>query len=520
MFDAARFQVRPGDVIAGKYRVERVLGAGGMGVVVAAFHLVLQERVALKFMLAPAGEDSERGARFLREARAAVRIKSDNVVRVSDVGALEDGTPFLVMEYLDGNDLATELKQRGRFAVTEAVDLVLQACEALAEAHVLGIVHRDLKPSNLFLTRRANGAPWIKVLDFGISKVASSVGEASITRSSAALGSPLYMSPEQLRSARDVDVRTDVWALGVVLYELVSGAAPFLGETASDVIVKVATEPAPRLVHKCPEVPLGLEAVILRCLEKDRDLRPANTAELAMALAEFGTAQARASAEHIVGVMEAATLSITERLTPGAAARLADTEPQVQVPRLVSLPPQAKAVPVAPAERTLSNVRTTEINNATWGVSEVEPKEGRRVWVRVVAVAGLAACAVGVYLVRSSRDNAGAPVSGAADASAAVAPMLVSEAASSASVIEPVPSASAVASVPPSSQTSVPETLQPARQPPARVRSTPHVVEGTPAKTQSSAPKARSSAAKPTPEPATSATPPAGGKSVFDNRKF
>src|SRR4051812_36918936 len=180
--------VSAGDVLAGKYVVERVLGAGGMGVVVSALHRQLEEKVAIKFLLPEALQNPESVARFLREARASVKIKSQHVVRVIDVGTLDNGAPYMVMEHLDGQDLAARLASRGPFPVEEAVELVMQACEALAEAHVLGIVHRDLKPANLFLTRSAGGLPIVKVLDFGISKVTGAgASQMSMTKTTAVM---------------------------------------------------------------------------------------------------------------------------------------------------------------------------------------------------------------------------------------------------------------------------------------------------------------------------------------------
>ncbi|MGH7270161.1 MAG: serine/threonine protein kinase, partial [Polyangiaceae bacterium] len=197
--------VQAGDVLAGKYRVEQVLGVGGMGVVVAAHHLQLDEKVALKFLLPHALTNAEAMARFEREARAAVKIKSEHVARVSDVGKLENGSPYMVMEYLEGTDLAGWLEKRGALSIEEAVEFVLQACEAIAEAHALGIVHRDLKPANLFCVRRADGRLSIKVLDFGISKVTKGgIQDVSMTRTTAIMGSPLYMSPEQMQSSKQV----------------------------------------------------------------------------------------------------------------------------------------------------------------------------------------------------------------------------------------------------------------------------------------------------------------------------
>lgn len=209
-----------GDVLAGKYRVDAVLGVGGMGIVVAATHLQLEQKVALKFLLPAAIQSPEAVERFLREGRAAVRLKSQNVAKVTDVGTLENGAPYMVMEFLHGADLAAVMAERGLLPVAEAVSYVLQACEAIAEAHSLGIVHRDLKPQNLFVTRKVDGRPLIKVLDFGISKSMDTQSGLSLTRTSSIMGSPLYMSPEQMRSSKNVDQRSDIWAIGVVLYEI------------------------------------------------------------------------------------------------------------------------------------------------------------------------------------------------------------------------------------------------------------------------------------------------------------
>src|SRR5882757_8726454 len=221
------------DVIAGKYRVERILGRGGMGVVVAAWHLELDQRVALKFLLPELVERGDAAERFRREARAAARIKSEHVVRVLDVGNWEGNAPYMVMEYLDGRDLSAELRERGRIPVQDCVDYVLQAIEAVAEAHALNIVHRDLKPENLFLARRADGGRLVKVLDFGISKsiILGSIDQPSLTRTATIMGSPFYMSPEQMRTPRNVDVRSDIWALGAILYDLIGGQPPYVAET-------------------------------------------------------------------------------------------------------------------------------------------------------------------------------------------------------------------------------------------------------------------------------------------------
>jgi serine/threonine-protein kinase len=305
--------VSVGDVLAGKFRVDEIIGMGGMGVVIGAHHLQLDERVAIKFLLPEALTNGEAVARFAREARAAVKIKNEHVARVSDVGQLENGAPYMVMEYLEGVDLAKLIKQRGQLPVAEAVDYVLQACEALAEAHGLGIIHRDLKPSNLFIIRRRDGSFCVKLLDFGISKVVGRVGSGAdmgMTRTTAVMGSPLYMSPEQMESSRKVDARTDIWAVGVILYELLSGRRPFEGETLPEICIKIATSPLPPLQTSRPGVPAQLEAVIGRCLEKDRNRRFANVGELAQALLDFAPPQSRASVERVCRTVEAAGLSV------------------------------------------------------------------------------------------------------------------------------------------------------------------------------------------------------------------
>ena len=307
--------VKPGDVLAGKYRVERVLGAGGMGVVVAAHHLQLDEKVALKFLRPAALGDADAVARFDREARAAVKIKSEHVARVIDVATLPDGAPYMVMEYLEGGDLSAWVEQRGPLPVEQAIEFVLQASVAVAEAHALGIVHRDLKPANLFCVRRADGQLSIKVLDFGISKLTEASGMA-MTKTSSLMGSPFYMSPEQMRSSKDVDAQADIWALGIIVFELIVGRPPFQANSITELAIKVSSERTPSIRGWRPEVPGGLEAVVEKCLEKDRSHRYANVAELAQALLPFAPKRAAASVDRISGILQAAGLSSSARSLP------------------------------------------------------------------------------------------------------------------------------------------------------------------------------------------------------------
>ena len=280
--------VREGDVLAGRYRVERVLAVGGMGVVVAARHVTLNQRVAVKVLTHNAAS-SQATARFLTEAKASALLRSEHVVRVSDVGTLDNGQPFMVMELLQGQDLAQVLESEGKQSVEQAVDFVLQACEGLAEAHAARIVHRDLKPGNLFRAQRPDGSDIIKVLDFGVSKALSQDvrAEGTVTTTDAVFGSPLYMSPEQMQSASKADERSDIWSLGVVLYELVTGKMPFDAESMAGLAVRIATDPPARMIEALPTTPPALEAVVFKCLEKKPDNRYPNIAELAADLEPF-----------------------------------------------------------------------------------------------------------------------------------------------------------------------------------------------------------------------------------------
>lgn len=305
--------VQEGDMLAGKYRVEKILGQGGMGVVVAAYHVALNQRVAVKFLLPGAMESEESVGRFLREARAAVQIKSEHVARVSDVGTLENGAPYMVMEYLQGQDLSQMLASRGPLSISEACDFVIQACDAIGEAHKLGIVHRDLKPANMFVTPRPDGAPMVKVLDFGISKaIGDNHGNSgAVTATGMIFGSPLYMSPEQMKSAKEVDHRTDIWALGVITFELLTRTEIFTADTLAGIVARIVAEPPTPLRELRPDAPIELEQLILRCLEKKRDLRLADVAELAVGLLPWAPSHCRPIVERIVRVVKGAGASIS-----------------------------------------------------------------------------------------------------------------------------------------------------------------------------------------------------------------
>jgi len=463
--------VQEGQVLAGKYRVERVLGVGGMGVVVSALHIQLDERVALKFLLPDALANEEAVARFAREARAAVKIKSMHVARVSDVGTLETGAPYMVMEYLHGRDLAALLHDRGPMPAPDAVDLVLQACEALAEAHALGIVHRDLKPANLFLITGPDGSPCIKVLDFGISKLTNpnpSSGDYGMTRTQAIMGSPLYMSPEQMTSSRDVDGRADIWAIGTILYELVTGRPPFLGESMPQLCGMILQEAPPPPRQLRPELPEGLQTVILRCLEKKREARFANVAELATSLAPFGSPNAVRSAERVSRVLSAAGISSRQLEIPAEA--LAGTNP-------------------------------------AWGTTQQHRRSHRTLWLALGGGAAALALGGALLLRRSASATPESTVPSAPGPAATItAPVAVSAApvAVSAAPVAVSAAVPAVATAP--EPTSTGDTRAPTKSATKSSRSRPVTAKSSPAKSATAKPVA------PPPPPAKPAIDPLEGR--------
>jgi eukaryotic-like serine/threonine-protein kinase len=312
----------------GKYVVERTIGHGGMGIVVAARHETLDEMVAIKLLHPKAAKDAMQVERFVREARATVRIKSEHVVRVLDAGAVETtGAPYIVMELLEGRDLGFVLSHYGPVPPVTAVDYIIQICDGLGAAHALGIVHRDLKPSNFFLTQRADGSPLVKVLDFGISKAAQSDGspDPRLTETQAVFGSPTYMSPEQIRSSKNVDARSDVWSLGVALFELLTGKLPFIADNVAGLLASVIADPPFQVTAFVPGIPPELERVVLGCLEKDPSRRVSSAAELAMRLAPFASADGALLATRV------------ERSARGAS------NPSFPPPGLGSIPPAASS---------------------------------------------------------------------------------------------------------------------------------------------------------------------------------
>ena len=317
----------PGTVLAGKYRVERALGQGGMGIVLAVHDELLDRPTAIK-LLAPSQVTNERSVeRFVREARAAAKLQSEHVTRIYEVGQLEHGMPYIAMELLMGADLASVLAKEGALPIDVAVDYLLQAIDAVAEAHALGIVHRDLKPSNLFLAQRSDQTSTVKVLDFGIAKTVgrAEAGELKLTSTSAVLGSPAYMSPEQIKTPQGVDARTDIWALGVTLYELVSTRSPFDADTASQLLARIIEHEIIPLRSVRPDAPPGLEGIVMRCMSHRPEGRYAHVGELARALAPFGSGKQQRSIDRAEMLLAKAGEISSPGRTSGAGVATAPT---------------------------------------------------------------------------------------------------------------------------------------------------------------------------------------------------
>jgi serine/threonine-protein kinase len=445
-----------GTLIAGKYRVERVVGRGGMGVVLAARHEELDQLVAIKLLRSDIDRGDVAVARFLREARAAARIESDHVARVFDVGTLDTGHAYMVMEHLEGRDLEAVLASRGALPVEEAVDHVLEALEAVAQAHAHGIVHRDLKPSNLFLARRPDGSQRIKVLDFGISKLMKPPGlddaPGTLTGAGTILGTPGYMSPEQLKSSKSVDVRSDVWAIGVIVHELVSGVPPFGGETVGELFAAILDDPPTPLRTVRSDAPAALEAVVTRCLTRDRALRFPDVGALAAALAPFGSARTAALPGKIAMILghSDAVPATTARITLASS-------PEDWKASEMATTADSPATPAAPEAK-----RSPAMGTASTWTQRARDAGGPRRWAVPLATLGVGLLA-GIWLawhvLGSGPDPAAHAVAAPGPSAVAGAPAPVAEAPGAvpvASVVVPtvVPAASVVEPAPRPSATS------------------------------------------------------------------
>lgn len=321
--------VSPGTLLMGKYRVERELGSGGMGVVLEATHIALGQAVAVKLLNAQHAQSADVVARFLREARIAATLPSEHIARVSDVGTTEAGVPYIVMERLIGRDLDAELVQRRILPIVEAIDLMLEACEGVAMAHAHGLVHRDLKPANLFLAERPMRPRVLKVLDFGLSKEDNSK-ERALTGTDTVFGTPQYMSPEQIQSARSVDARSDQHALGMILYEMLAGQPAFSAESVTQLIVVIATRPPPHIREVRPDIPKEIDEALIRAMAKKPGDRFPDLGSFAKTIAPFGGPDARSRAERVVQILTTAPVHVDPN--PSKQARV-PTDEAITVPR-------------------------------------------------------------------------------------------------------------------------------------------------------------------------------------------
>jgi len=451
----------PGAMIAGKYRVEHVIGRGGMGIVVAAWHVALEQRVAVKLLLADAQLHPEAVTRFLREARAAAKIRSEHVARVIDTGTLEGGAPYMVMEHLTGADLSALLDQRGSLGIDDAVDFIAQACDAIAEAHRHGIIHRDLKPANLFLSARPDGSPVVKVLDFGISKMADDQGPR-LTGTIDAMGTALYMSPEQMQQTRTVDLRTDIYALGISLHELLAGAPPFQANTVPLLCVEVLTgEPTPLRTVR-PDVPEGLARAIAVAHARDRESRYGSIADFAQALAPYAP-RARTTIDRIVRMS-------------GTIVPVAETTPAA--PRAHRASTDVIAAPVREApEHALMGTGRPVVTASTSRTAAPRPVRSRALVAVAMGVLVLSGAGAGLFAL--SRREAPEPRTAASPVGSAELPTAPSAPAPSIEVVAPlrpqpgteldaVPFPAASTDAPPgvpSAATTTPRTPEPPARP-------------------------------------------------------
>jgi serine/threonine protein kinase len=440
--------LHPGTVVAGKYRVERTLAEGGMGLVVAATHLHLDQRVALKFLRGSRGEVTSQQwdalARFSREAKAVAQLRSEHVAHVLDAGVTDEGTPYMVMEYLEGRSLAGALQADGPLDVASAAEYGIQACEGLAEAHANGIVHRDIKPYNLFLTERSPGRKAIKIVDFGISKFAF----ADHVVTGVIVGSPCYMSPEQLRSTASVDHRSDIWSLGATLYELLAGHAAFdASQTLPELVTSILDKPAPNVRDVRGDVPEGLAAIVARCLAKDREGRFQSAGEVAMALLAFAPTRAHVPAERAASMRPAFSAS-EERLDPArekpsAEGSLAPVSGMASRQHEAPTPPGLADLVMGTDEQNGENAAAaaTNVSRDPGEDLEIAAAESLRFrapkWLGIAALAGAAVLVFFTILVAAPDRGGRASAVATASALSVAAPVLAR-----AGIHEPPPSAS------------------------------------------------------------------------------
>lgn len=468
--------ITTGAVLDGKYVVGRIIGAGAVGVVFEAKNVELDETVAIKCLRPEMLVDAAVVARFAREAKASAALKSEYVATVHDVGTTPEGVPYIVMEYLDGKDLGAILTESGVFDPRTAVELALHVCEALAIAHAKGIVHRDIKPENLLLAERAGGMRVVKVLDFGISKMALTgsifKNELPLVTTVDLMGTPLYMSPEQVRVSGSIDVRSDIWSLGMVLYEVLAGETAFSGQSITEICASILESPPRPLELYRRDLPPGLIDVVLRCLEKDVTKRYQNIAELALALMPFGPKRTRLNVERAVAVLQGSGhVDPHVRVSSSEPPPLHSMHPTAiprppRIPSIASVPSALSSVPMTAAisERALATSSPSLSADETLGSPAVKKKPA---WLAMGALAVVVvggALALTVVRSKSSssadispptrgalpEDNGRAPALVTSNVAAAVAPSvrIAAEPILAPTTVEPARTAPTVGAMP------------------------------------------------------------------------
>lgn len=458
-----------------------------MGVVVEATQLDLDRRVALKFLrTAVLPEKGGALTRFEREARTVAKLRGSHIVQIYDVGKLDHGEPFIVMELLIGEDLSAVLDREQRLPLATAVDYVLQTCEAMAEAHVAGVIHRDLKPANLFVTTSADGRPLLKVLDFGISKLLSETTSLNLT--SGALGSPLYMSPEQLSSAKDLDHRTDIWSLGAILYELLTGSPAFEADGLPQVCARIMLGAADPIRKHQPDVPLEVESAIMHCFRRYPDERLLSVADLAAALLPFARKSSQISAEAAIRIVQGSALPhgplprlLDSLAPPPGATQVSPTlgsdktffsgppssVAREQRDRAPSLGEYTVNVSGAPPSATQGELKPLVSAVGDAAASTGSMSSAKPLWFVGLGVAGTTAIVIGVLLARP-RQNDLAPASAQPPTSSAPVPLAPS---SVPSAVTPAADAAPGAATAPTSNepAPAPSSGKPAQSPPRAV---------------------------------------------------
>ncbi|WP_437878792.1 serine/threonine protein kinase [Sorangium sp. So ce513] len=511
-----------GEIIDGKYRIVRLLGQGGMGAVFEGENVRIRRRVAIKLLHASISSQAESVARFEREAQAAARIGSDHICEVLDLGVLPDGTRYMVMEYLEGETLGAKIQRHGRLGPETTVPIMVQVLEALGAAHAAGIIHRDLKPDNIFIVpSKAGLSNFVKVLDFGVSKFSQLAGaEMSMTRTGAVVGTPYYMSPEQARGSSPVDQRTDIYAMGVLLYQATTGQVPFDAATFNELLFKIVLEAAPLPQQLVPDLDPEFSGIIQKAMAREPGARFQSCAEFKNALLAW------AAARPSLALLNTGRVSFPRLSLPA--------QPETTTPPVVLRGEGSWGGQNGPAVPGLGHTpHTPQLTANSWGASSgvtgrsTRPPSKTPVFIAIAATATLFGAGVAAWLAfgRSGTTSAATPDPSAVSATApppssppatqaptpSATPPSEPLVTASAPVADPAPSASAEPSAAPTASEApvkplAPQTPPTPTKPPAQVTKPPTTKPTAPT-TKPTAPTTKPTA--PTTKPTTTPQKPA-----------